>query len=157
SEDALTTTAPLAVVRTSEVSGDGWIVRPRPNPSARVRLFCFPYAGGNAATYRPWVEELDSAVELVAIDPPGRAARIHEPPLDRLERLPDALVPHLEPYLDRPAAFFGHCLGGLTLFEAARRLRTRGTLDLAHLFVSAARPPGRLGRQGRFEEELLAR
>jgi surfactin synthase thioesterase subunit len=156
-EDEPAARAQRPVVRTSEVSGGGWIVRPRPNPTARLRLFCFPYAGGNAATYRPWVDTLDPTVELVAVDPPGRAARVHEPPIDRLERFLDGLLPNLEPYLDRPAAFFGHCLGGLTLFEAARRLRQRGTLDLAHIFVSAARPPGRLGRQGRFEEGLLAR
>lgn len=151
--------APAArpVHRTSEVSGDGWIVRPRPNPGARLRLVCFPYAGGNAATYRPWAETLDHAIELVAIDPPGRAARVQEPPIDRLDRFLDALAPRLEPFLDRPTAFFGHCLGGLTLFETARRLRARGSLDLAHVFVSAARAPARLGRQGRFEEGLLAR
>ena len=53
-----------------------------PNPSARMRLFCFPYAGGNAATYRPWAEALTADVELVAVDPPGRANRIHEAPID---------------------------------------------------------------------------
>jgi acyl transferase domain-containing protein/surfactin synthase thioesterase subunit/acyl carrier protein len=156
SDTATSATGP-PVVRASEVSGDRWIVRPRPNPAARVRLVCFPYAGGNAATYRPWVDALDRAFELIAIDPPGRAARVHEAPIDRLERFVDALGPHLEPYLDRPAAFFGHCLGGLTLFETARRLRTRRTLDLAHIFVSGARPPGRLGRKGQFEEQLLTR
>ena len=155
--DTSTSAKAQPVVRASEVTGDGWIVRPRPNPAARLRLVCFPYAGGNAATYRPWVDALDAAVELVAIDPPGRAARVYEASIDRLDRFVDALAPRLEPYLDRPAAFFGHCLGGLTLFETARRLRARGRLDLAHIFVSGARPPARLGRQGRFEEELLGR
>jgi surfactin synthase thioesterase subunit len=63
----------------------------------------------------------------------------------------------MTPFLDKPAAFFGHCLGGLTAFETARRLRQQGGLDLRHLFVSGARAPRRLNRPGRFEENLLAR
>jgi surfactin synthase thioesterase subunit len=53
--------------------------------------------------------------------------------------------------------FFGHCLGGLTAFETARRLQRQGPLDLRHLFVSGARSPRRLNQFGRFEEDLLAR
>jgi acyl transferase domain-containing protein/surfactin synthase thioesterase subunit/acyl carrier protein len=142
---------------TSKIAGHGWLVFPRPNPSARMRLFCFPYAGGNAATYRPWADGLGADVELVAVDPPGRANRIHEAPIDRLDDFLAALGPAMTPFLDKPAAFFGHCLGGLTAFETARRLRQQGGLDLRHLFVSGARAPRRLNRPGRFEENLLAR
>lgn len=141
----------------SKVEGQGWLVFPRPNPSARMRLFCFPYAGGNAATYRPWAEALDADVELVAVDPPGRANRIHEAPIDDLEGFLAALVPAMSPFLDKPAAFFGHCLGGLTAFETGRRLQQQGPVDLRHLFISGARSPRRLNRFGRFEEDLLAR
>jgi surfactin synthase thioesterase subunit len=141
----------------AKVAGHGWLVFPRPNPSARMRLFCFPYAGGNAATYRPWAEAIAPDVELVAVDPPGRATRIHETPIDDLEGFLAALVPAMAPFLDKPAAFFGHCLGGLTAFETARRLRQQSPLDLRHLFVSGARPPRRLNRFGKFEEDLLAR
>ena len=63
----------------------------------------------------------------------------------------------MAPYLDKPAAFYGHCLGGITLFETARRLRKDHAIDLRHLFVSSARPPRRLLRVGRFEERLLTR
>ena len=79
-------------VGTSKVDGDGWLVFPRPNPLAKVRLFCFPYAGGNAAVYRPWVESLRPDIELVAVDPPGRAARVHERPIDNFDTFFDALA-----------------------------------------------------------------
>jgi len=144
-------------IGTSRTEADGWLVFPRPNPSAKLRLFCFPYAGGNAATYRPWGDWLRDNVELVAIEPPGRADRIHEPVIDNLDDFFSALLPAMMPYLDKPAAFFGHCLGALTLFEAARRLLAKGALDLRHVFVSSARPPRGLLRAGRFEEGLLAR
>ena len=148
---------PVVEVSTSRTAGDGWLVFPRPNPSARTRLFCFPYAGGNAATYRPWAESLRPDVELVAVEPPGRANRVHEAAIDDLDAFFESLRPALAPYLDKPAAFYGHCLGGITLFETASRLRDDRAVDLRHIFVSSARPPRRLLRVGRFEERLLAR
>jgi acyl transferase domain-containing protein len=141
----------------SKVEGDGWLVFPRPNPLAKVRLFCFPYAGGNAAVYRPWVESLRPDIELVAVDPPGRAARVHERPIDDFDAFFDALLPALAQFTDRPMAFYGHCLGGITLYEAARRLRAQRGFELRHVFVSSSRAPRRLLRVGRFEEDLLAR
>jgi surfactin synthase thioesterase subunit len=120
-----------------------------------VRLFCFHYAGGGAATFRPWADALDPAIELVAIDPPGRGSRVEEPPIERLDALLGPLIPALALYLDKPAAFFGHCLGALLLFETARHLAARGPLPLAHVFVSGARPPHLLHHEGEFERELL--
>jgi surfactin synthase thioesterase subunit len=149
--------APAVQTGTSRVEGDGWLVIPQPNPLAKVRLFCFPYAGGNAAVYRPWVEMLRPDIELVAIDPPGRAARVHERAIDDFDRFFDALLPVMARFTDRPMAFYGHCLGGITLYEAARRLRAQRGFELRHVFVSSSRAPRRLLRVGRFEEDLLAR
>jgi surfactin synthase thioesterase subunit len=144
-------------VGTSRVEGDGWLVFPQPNPLAKVRLICFPYAGGNAAVYRPWVESLRPDIELVAVDPPGRAARVHERPIDDFDTFFDALLPAMARLTDRPMAFYGHCLGGITLYEAARRLRAQRGFELRHLFVSSSRAPRRLLRVGKFEEDLLGR
>ncbi len=143
-------------VETSDTTGDGWLIRPRPNPAARARLFCFHYAGGGAAVFRPWADALDPAVELVAIEPPGRGGRADEALIERLDAFAERLLPAMTPYLDKPFALFGHCLGALTLFETARRLLGDKARPLEHVFVSGARPPHLLGRQGPFEEEMLA-
>lgn len=45
-----------------------------------MRLFCFPYAGGAASVYAPWLDRFESSVELVFIQLPGRANRFSEPP-----------------------------------------------------------------------------
>jgi surfactin synthase thioesterase subunit/NAD(P)-dependent dehydrogenase (short-subunit alcohol dehydrogenase family)/acyl carrier protein len=136
-------------------TGDRWLVFPRPNPAARQRLFCFPFAGAGAAPFRPWAERLDPAIELVAVEPPGHGARVHEKPIDRLESYLDALLAAMAPYLDKPCAFFGNCLGGLAAFEAATRLRAQAGTRIAHLFVSGTRPPHLLEKFGHFEEDLL--
>jgi surfactin synthase thioesterase subunit/acyl transferase domain-containing protein len=137
--------------------GDGWLVVPRRRPEAAVRLICFPFAGAGAAPFRPWADALHPSIELVAVEPPGRASRIQEPPERDLEQFFERLTSALAPVLDRPAAFFGHCLGGLIGWETARRLRQRGLVDLRAFFVAGVRPPHRLTREGHFEHTLLER
>ncbi len=48
-----------------------------------------------------------------------------------------ALAEVMLPYLDKPFAFYGHRLGALLAFEAARYLRREHGLNPAHLFFAA--------------------
>lgn len=45
----------------AEARPDPWILRPRPNPRAALRLFCFPYAGGGASIFDQLVRRPDLA------------------------------------------------------------------------------------------------
>jgi acyl transferase domain-containing protein/surfactin synthase thioesterase subunit len=139
------------------VAGRGWLVFPRPNAEARMRLFCFPFAGGGAATFRPWADRLDPSIEVVAIEPPGRQTRIDEAPIRDMETFVGDLVPELLPFLDKPFAVYGHCLGALTLFETVRELHRQDREAPVHIFVSGARTPDELHRQQNFELTLLVR
>jgi len=47
----------------SALSPGTWLARPRPNPSARLRLVCFPPAGGNEVLFRPWPRALPADLE----------------------------------------------------------------------------------------------
>jgi surfactin synthase thioesterase subunit len=141
----------------ARVAGRGWLIFPRPNSEARTRLFCFPFAGGGAATFRPWADRLDPSIEVVAIEPPGRQTRIDEAPIRDMEHFVRDLVPELLPFLDKPFAAYGHCLGALTLFETVRALLRRGGAAPVHVFVSGARAPDELHRQQQFELNLLVR
>jgi surfactin synthase thioesterase subunit len=115
---------------------DPWIIRPRPNPRADLRLFCLPYAGGGASTYRAWPAHLPADIEVVAVQPPGREERLREPAFGSAAELSQKLGAVLAPYLDRPFALFGHCMGGLVAFELTRLFRTIGAPSPVHLFVS---------------------
>jgi len=139
------------------VAGDGWLVFHRPQPEAALRLFCFPFAAGGAATFRPWTQFVDPRVEVVAIEPPGRQTRIDEAPIRDLPVFVNRLVPVLLPFLDKPFAVYGHCLGALTLFETVRALIRRHQRAPIHVFVSGARPPDELQRPQEFEARLLER
>src|SRR5260221_3569275 len=120
---------------------DNWFACRKPNPRARLRLLCFPYAGGGVAVFRVWPDLLPSEIEVWAIKLPGRDGRTHEPIPDDLQTLAFAIASRLAPLLDRPFARFGHSIGALLAFEFARALRRRGQIGPMRLFVSARRAP----------------
>ncbi len=102
---------------------NNWVACAKPNPQAKLRLFCFHYAGGGASVFRGWRDSLPQSVEVCAIELPGRGMRLRESPFTQLEPLVQHLASTLLPYLDKPFAFFGHSMGGLVSFELTRLLR----------------------------------
>lgn len=120
---------------------DSWITCRKPSPQARLRLFCFPYAGGGVSIFRAWPEGLPAHVEVCPVQFPGRGTRLAEPPFTRLPSLVQALAEALCPFLDKPFAFFGHSLGALVSFELARQLRRSYAATPVRLFISADRAP----------------
>ena len=118
-----------------------WFVYPKPNPRARLRLFCFPYAGGGSGIYRDWTTGVLETTEVWRIRLPGRESRLAEPAFTRLEPLVTALAQAILPYLDMPFAFFGHSMGGLISFELLRELRRQHAPAPVRLCVSGHRAP----------------
>ncbi len=114
-----------------------WLFFPKPNPHARLRLFCFPYAGGGASVYRLWTDALAPDIEVCAIQLPGRERRFKEAPFTNLSLLLQPLSEAIQAYLDKPFAFFGYSMGALISFELASRLNSQQALR--HLFVAARR------------------
>jgi surfactin synthase thioesterase subunit/acyl carrier protein len=131
-----------------------WLIAPRPNPAAKVRLFCFPYAGGGVVSFRTWPQLLDDAVEVVAVEPPGRGTRINETAVDDLNTFVERLLPEMVDWLDRPSAFFGHCLGGLTMFATLRALPEACAHFIKYAFACGVRAPHLLKRMGEFEDNV---
>jgi surfactin synthase thioesterase subunit len=115
--------------------------------SEKVRLFCLPFAGGNSQIYRNWPDHLPAGVGVLAVELPGRGARMREPPISDMAALIAALSEALVPYLDRPFAFFGHSMGAAIAYEAARHVTAADGRSAAHLFVSARRAPGMKSRR----------
>ena len=118
-----------------------WTAGAKPNPRARVRLFCFPYAGGGAAIYRAWPQALTSNVEVLPIQFPGRGRRLSEPLFTSVEELIPVLAQALLPYCDLPFVFFGHSMGATVSFELACHLRREHNLQPSRLLVSGRRAP----------------
>jgi medium-chain acyl-[acyl-carrier-protein] hydrolase len=120
---------------------DRWLAYTRPNPCSRLRLFCFPYAGGGASIFRAWSHSLPETVEVCPVELPGRGTRLMEPPFTEFSSLSVTTTNALYPYLDQPFALFGHSVGALIAFEVARRLRREHSLSPVYVFVSGCRGP----------------
>jgi len=117
-----------------------WLHIPKPNPAARLRLVCFPYAGGSASIYREWPAALSPEVEVVAIQLPGRGNRFMDKPVGELDAIIEPMLAALIPYLgDKPFVLFGHSMGAMLAYESAKRLEAVLPGSLKHLFVSAFR------------------
>jgi len=126
---------------TTATALDSWITCRKPIPKARLRVFCFPYAGSGVSIFRAWSDSLPAEVEVCPVQLPGRGTRLMEPPFTRLSPLIQALAQALFPLLDKPFAFFGHSLGALVSFELARQLRRQYAVQPVRLFISADRAP----------------
>lgn len=118
-----------------------WIAHCQPNPKATTRLFCFPFAGGSAQSFRTWADGLPPSIEVCPIELPGRGTRMGDPLCTQLNPLLTAIAKALVPYLDLPFAFFGHSMGAMLAFELTRLLRAQYGAIPVHLFVSGRDAP----------------
>lgn len=118
-----------------------WLVCSRPRTTPRLRLVCFPHAGGGASAFSRWGDMLKDEIEVWAVQMPGREVRLGERPLSRMQDAVAAIVEEISRCVAPPFALFGHSLGALTAFEVARDLRRRRLPEPCHLFASGARAP----------------
>ena len=116
-----------------------WVVRPCPRPEAARVLFCFSHAGGGASVFSKWSLELPAAIELGALQLPGREDRLSEKPIQALHQLVLQLVEPVSRVANgRPFALFGHSMGALVAYELARMMSEPAP---SHLFVSGRNGP----------------
>ncbi|GAG40902.1 unnamed protein product, partial [marine sediment metagenome] len=117
-----------------------WFMRFNRDPQAKLRLFCFPYAGGSAGVFKPWRNAF-AGVDVVAVQLPGRGSRVAEKPLESMAEIVARLIDELRGFRDLPFVFFGHSFGSLVCFELARELQRRGIDGLRHIILSGRRAP----------------
>jgi surfactin synthase thioesterase subunit len=124
----------------NQSSDELWCRRFRPSSTATARLVCLPHAGGSAPFFLPVAAALSPAVDVVAIQYPGRQDRRAEPPLTAARALADRIHDILQRQPPLPVTVFGHSLGASIGFETARRLEASGRPPV-HLFASGRRAP----------------
>lgn len=139
---------------------NGWVRIPVPRPAARLRLLCFHPAGGGPSMFRGWPAGLPEDIEVLAVQLPGREARLSEACLTTYRSAIEQLGAALRPYLDRPYALFGHSMGALLAYGVAVTAGRHGERRPTRLLVSGCPGPGSVpaepGRADRPDEELIA-
>jgi len=122
-----------------------------------MRLFCFPYAGGNTSIYLPFKDKMRDEIELVAVQLPGRAERMFEEAYTDMDMLIEVLYQQILPILDRPFAFCGYSMGGVIAYALTRKLEIFSQLRPRYLLMAATKPTQFLiqGRKHMLSDEAL--
>ena len=126
----------------AEVDFNAWIRRYHPSDASAGRLVCFPHAGGSASYYHPLSERFSPAVDVIALQYPGRQDRRQEACIRNIQILADKITEQLLRLSDKPTLFFGHSMGATLAFEVAWRLEEKGRNAPLRVIVSGRSAPG---------------
>lgn len=107
----------------------------------RIKLFCFPYAGGAANVFNSWKRKMELGVDIIPVEYAGRGNRMNEPLHECMDDLVrDVYLCHKKQF-NGDYAFFGHSMGALVAYELACKVSCELETIPRHLFVSGRRSP----------------
>jgi surfactin synthase thioesterase subunit len=118
----------------------------------KVRLFCFPHAGGAKTMFNAWNRALRPRVEVTPVEIFNRER------FATLRQLVDEVDDQLRPALDGPHVFFGHSFGALLAYRLACLRAASGSPLPRALMVSSFAPPhlpGPLPAVGHLDDHQL--
>ena len=108
----------------------------------KIKLFCFPYAGGGAAAFNKWKQYLDKHIQLHPVELAGRGKRIYDPLYQSIEEAVNDIYSKISPELkDGAYALFGHSMGGIIAYELAYKIRDNHLPEPLHVFFSGRGAP----------------
>ncbi|MCI0471112.1 MAG: thioesterase domain-containing protein [Candidatus Aminicenantes bacterium] len=108
----------------------------------KIKLFCFPHAGGSSVIFQKWESYLPANIELCPVELASRGRRISEPLYQSMTEAVGDLFRIIKPQIQtEPYAFFGHSMGAVIAFELARRIRKEKIPAPLHLFFSGKEAP----------------
>src|SRR4051812_4307985 len=104
----------------------------------KIKLFCFPYAGGSATIYNTWKSYCSDNFEIVPMELAGRGRRVNEPLYEDLDDMVIDMLAILRKEIEKISAYalFGHSLGGLIVYKLTHRIRHLSMLQPMEIFVS---------------------
>jgi medium-chain acyl-[acyl-carrier-protein] hydrolase len=123
------------------LNGKSWFIRRSSHDEVRLRIFCFPNAGGGASQFVRWINLLLPHTELCSVQLPGRESRLREGLYKDMLALAKDVSTVIAPLCDVPYVFFGHSMGSILAFEVIRHLKNLNIPEPVHLVVSSCPAP----------------
>ena len=107
----------------------------------QIQLFILPYAGGSIAAFKKLTDLIDSHVEVVPVEYPGRGTRAKEPLASSIWALLDDSIDYClaRRYTSIPYAVMGYSMGSILAYEMLSR--NAFSEEPNHLFISAEVSP----------------
>ncbi|WP_229853088.1 thioesterase II family protein [Streptomyces albospinus] len=123
-------------------AGGRWIEPFAVPASPRLRVLCFPCAGGSADHYRSWAALAPAGVQVTVIRRPVGDSHVDEAPPRSAQEVAQGVGPALARCRDEvPWVFFGHSLGAWLAYETAHWLMRNGFGGPRGLVVASASAP----------------
>lgn len=108
----------------------------------KVALFCFPYAGGAAASYNTWRQYLNGTMQLRAVELAARGRRMREANYNSLHDAVDDVFNIIKDEVAAsPYVLFGHSMGSVIALELAHKIRDNNLPGPGHIFFSGRAAP----------------
>ncbi len=127
--------------RDNDLDRQEWLIGLGARPNASLRLFVFPFAGGDISAFYRWPQWLPDSCELVRVQLPGRGNRRTENMPATMAEMVRALVRACSSALDKPFVFFGYSMGALIAYELLQQFKQLGLAQPALFCAAACSPP----------------
>lgn len=128
-------------------AGSSWFSFQVKRHEPKLRLFCFPFAGGGVSSFNGWKNAIPAQAELAVLELPGRGRRFSEALVDNMSIIVNEAADEFVKYTDIPYVFFGHSLGALIAVELLQVLRKRSAPMPLFFISSGMRAPQFPARQ----------
>lgn len=108
----------------------------------KVKLFCFPYAGGTAGVYSKWKNYGNNNVEIIPVELAGHGKKICKPLNNTIEDEVNQIFNEVVNQIKNcPYALFGHSMGTLIIYELVNKIDSYNLPPPIHSFMSGKLPP----------------
>jgi surfactin synthase thioesterase subunit len=104
-------------------------------------IFLFPYGGGSAASYRPFVAGFPAGIgRVVPVEIPGHGKRAEEPFARSIQECAARTLEQIDT-AGGDYVLHGHCMGALLAFEAVKLIEASGAPPPLFMIASGRNAP----------------
>jgi len=113
-----------------------------------ITLYCLPFAGGNALSYRNFQSYITQQVHVKTLDLPGHGKRMKEPLLSQTETIvEDVFLQIKEDIYHQPYAIYGHSMGALIGYLLTKHIISLKLPEPLRLLVSGKNGPSKINEK----------
>ena len=108
----------------------------------KMKLLCFPYAGGDSRAYTAWKPYLSDKIDLHTIELPGRGARYQEPLATTIDQMIlNSLTSIMKVINSGSYMVFGHSMGSTLVYALVLQIINHDWPQPSHVIFSGGIPP----------------